>query len=101
MKRRDILAALFVIGMVAAPIAACTHDETAGQYIDDSVISNKVRAKLLDDKDLNIVQIDVTTLKGVVALNGFVSNGEAKARATRVASTVEGVRQVSNNLVVR
>ena len=101
MKQRHILAALFAVGLLAAPIAACTHNETAGQYIDDSVISNTVRAKLLDDKDLNIVQIDVTTLKGVVALNGFVSSNDAKARATRVASTVEGVKQVSNNLVVR
>ena len=101
MRQRHILAALFVIGVLAAPITACTHNETAGEYIDDSVISNKVRAKLLDDRDLNIVQIDVTTLKGVVQISGFVSSNEAKGRATRVASTVEGVKQVANNLVVR
>jgi len=91
-----------VIGLLAAPITltACSG-ETAGQYVDDSVISNTVRAKLLDDKDLNIFQIDVTTLRGEVQISGFVPSQADKDRATRVAAGVEGVKKVYNNLVIQ
>ncbi len=95
-----LLKALFLVGLLAGAAAACSG-ETAGEYIDDSVISNTVRAKLLDDKDLNIFQIDVTTLKGEVQISGFVDSQDDKDRATRVAKTVEGVKKVHNNLVVR
>jgi len=60
-----------------------------------------VRAKLIDDKDLNMFQIDVTTLQGDVQLSGFVDSQAAKSRAGSVAAGVDGVRRVHNNLVVR
>jgi len=103
MRQSRVLAALLLAGILAGPLIACTSTptrESTGEYIDDSVISNKVRAKLIDDRDLNVTQIDVTTYKGVVQISGFVNSNEAKARATRVASTVEGVKQVANNLIV-
>ena len=100
MKIVRFLKVFFVIGLLAGTVAACSG-ETAGEYIDDSVISNKVRAKLLDDKDLNIFQIDVTTLKGEVQISGFVDSEADKDRATRVARTVEGVKKIHNNLVVQ
>lgn len=95
-----LLKALFLVVFLAVPVVACSG-ETAGEYVDDSVISNKVRAKLIDDKDLNIFQIDVTTLKGEVQISGFVDSQEAKNRAGRVAGSVSGVRAVHNNLVVQ
>lgn len=85
-------------------MAACTGSRTSestGEYVDDSVISNKVRGQLLGDKDLNITQIDVETYKGVVQLSGFVDSAEIKNRAGRVAASVGGVTQVRNNLVVK
>ena len=100
MKIGDFLKALAIIGLLAAPVAACSG-ETAGEYVDDSVISNTVRAKLLDDKDLNIFQIDVTTLQGEVQISGFVESEADKQRAGEVARSVDGVREVHNNLVVR
>ncbi|HMA13544.1 MAG: BON domain-containing protein [Bacteroidota bacterium] len=100
MKIADFLKALAIIGLLAAPVAACSG-ETAGEYVDDSVISNTVRAKLLDDKDLNIFQIDVTTLRGEVQISGFVESQADKDRASAVARSVDGVREVHNNLVVR
>jgi osmotically-inducible protein OsmY len=100
MKIVRLLKALFLIGLLAGPVAACSG-ETAGEYIDDSVISNTVRAKLIDDKDLNIFQIDVTTLKGEVQISGFVDSQADKDRATAVARTVEGVKRIHNNLVVQ
>jgi osmotically-inducible protein OsmY len=100
MKIVRLLKALFLIGLLAGPVAACSG-ETAGEYVDDSVISNTVRAKLIDDKDLNIFQIDVTTLKGEVQISGFVDSQADKDRATAVARTVEGVKRIHNNLVVQ
>ncbi|MEQ9609705.1 MAG: BON domain-containing protein [Kiloniellaceae bacterium] len=102
MKASFLFRALFVIGLLASPVAltACSG-ETAGEYVDDSVISNTVRAKLVDDPDLNVFQIDVTTLQGEVQLSGFVDSQTAKSRAGSVAAGVDGVRQVHNNLVVR
>ena len=102
MRTSFLFRALVVIGLLAAPVAltACSG-ETAGEYVDDSVISNTVRAKLIDDPDLNIFQVDVTTLRGEVQISGFVESQADKDRATQVARSVDGVRQVHNNLVIQ
>jgi osmotically-inducible protein OsmY len=95
-----ILFALAIVGFIAGPLAACAGTrttESTGEYVDDSVLSNK----LLGDKDLNMFKIDVTTFKGEVQLSGFVDNAAAKARATQVAQSIEGVKMVHNNLVVK
>jgi len=83
---------------------ACTSSSTSestGEYVDDAVISNKLRGQLVGDKDLNVFKIDVETYKGVVQLSGFVDTPAAKTRAGTVASGVAGVTQVSNNLIVK
>lgn len=100
MRAVRVLKSLFLVAFLAVGVAACSG-ETAGEYVDDSVISNKVRAKLIDDKDLNLFQVDVTTLKGEVQISGFVDSQAAKDRAGRVAGSVSGVKAVHNNLVVR
>jgi osmotically-inducible protein OsmY len=95
---------LAVAGLLASSIVACSSmgaKQSTGEYVDDSVISNTVRAKLLGDKDLNLTQIDVETFKGVVQLSGFVDNSAAKNRASQVAGSVSGVKQVRNNLIVK
>lgn len=104
MKTKNLLAAFALIGALAGPIAACTstpEHESTGEYIDDSAISNKVRAELLSDKELNVFKIDVTTYKGVVQLSGFVKSTTAKERAGTVARNVHGVKEVRNNLIVK
>lgn len=101
MKTLYLVFALALAGLVAGPMTGCAKDETAGEYIDDSTISNTIRAKLIDDKQLNVFKIDVTTNRGVVKLTGDVRTAEAKARATTVANSVKGVKGVENNLVVR
>lgn len=102
MKFARNLRILFLAAFLAVPFAlAGCQGETAGEYVDDSVISNTVRAKLIDDKDLNIFQIDVTTLKGEVQISGFVDSQADKDRASVVAAGVDGVKKVHNNLVVR
>lgn len=104
MKAFHTMRALFLAGVLVTPIAACSSTpttESTGEYIDDSVISNKVRAQLLGDRDLNVSQIDVTTYRGVVQLSGFVNSPSAKSRAGAVVATTQGVKEVRNNLVVK
>jgi len=104
MKTTRFLAAFALVGLLAGAATGCagsSKSESTGEYIDDSVISNKVRAELIGDKDLNVFQIDVTTYKGEVQLSGFVDSQNDKDRATRVVSGVEGVKEIHNNLVVK
>lgn len=104
MKASRFMAALVLASLLAGPMVGCTStptSESTGEYIDDSAISNKVRAQLIGDKDLNLFQIDVTTFKGVVQLSGFVNSESIKERAGTVAASIDGVKEVHNNLIVK
>jgi hyperosmotically inducible protein len=103
-KILHLVAALVLVGLFSGPMAGCASSSTSestGEYIDDSAISNKVRAQLIGDKDLNVFQIDVTTYKGVVQLSGFVDSESIKERAGSVAANVAGVKEVHNDLVIK
>ena len=69
--------------------------------MDDSVVTAKVKAKLVDDPVTKAYQINVETFKGTVQLSGFVDSAEARSRATQLASAVGGVTDVKNSLEVR
>lgn len=73
----------------------------AGQYVDDSAITAKVKAALLKDSKLKSLAVSVETSKGTVLLSGFVDNAEQQRRAAEVASGVTGVVTVKNALVVK
>jgi len=73
----------------------------AGQYVDDSVITAKVKAALLKDKVVSAVAVSVETSKGTVILSGFVDNADQIRRATEIASGIDGVVNVRNGLVVK
>jgi len=77
-----------------------THEST-GEYIDDSVITTKVKAALLNDSSLKSFQIGVETYKGVVQLSGFVDSSQRVRRAGEVAAGVKGVSSVRNDLIVK
>jgi osmotically-inducible protein OsmY len=96
----------FVVALVAATtIAACTSSsraaESTGEYVDDAVITSKVKAALLGDSGLKSFDIGVETYKDVVQLSGFVNSEQIKARAGEVAAGVSGVKGVRNNLIVK
>jgi osmotically-inducible protein OsmY len=74
-----------------------THEGT-GQYVDDTVITTKVKAAILDEPGLKSAEINVETFKGVVQLSGFVNSSEDIATATKVARTVAGVTSVKNDM---
>jgi hyperosmotically inducible protein len=64
-------------------------------------ITTKVKAYILDNSKLNLMQINVETFKGVVQLSGFVDSNDIAAKAAEVAKTVKGVKKVNNSLVVK
>jgi len=75
--------------------------ESTGQYIDDSAITAKVKAAILDEPTLKSLNISVETYKGVVMLSGFVDRPESITKAGELALTVPGVKEVKNNLQVK
>jgi osmotically-inducible protein OsmY len=94
---------LVCIGLVSAVIgcAARQHHESTGEYIDDSVITTKVKAAVFSEESLKTLQINVETFKGIVQLSGFVDTSQNVTKAGDVAGRVDGVKQVKNDLVVK
>ena len=98
-----------VIGTVLAAVALAvslgcastrTHEGT-GQYVDDSVITARVKAAILGEPGLKVAEINVETFKGVVQLSGFVSSDDDIAGAVKVARAVDGVKSVKNSMQVK
>lgn len=94
---------LVCIGMITALLgcAATPKQESTGQYIDDSVITTKVKAALFDELSLKTFQINVKTYRGVVQLSGFVESNDNVKKAGEVAGSIEGVVSVRNDLIVK
>ena len=89
-----------ILGMLALA-SACSSTRTqqsAGEVIDDSVLTSKVKVALIDDPITKAGQINVETFRGVVQLGGFVDNAQQKEQATKVARSVTGVQEVRNDL---
>jgi osmotically-inducible protein OsmY len=90
--------------LFSAMIAGCGSTDTkesTWEYIDDSVITAKVKALIYEAPDLKIGRISIKTYKGVVLLSGFVNSSMAVAEAERLASLVKGVVYVKNSLVLK
>ena len=77
-----------------------THEGT-GQYVDDSVITTKVKTAILNEPGLKVSEINVETFNGVVQLSGFVKSKEDIATAMKVAHSVGGVIQVKNDMQLK
>ncbi|WP_369718631.1 molecular chaperone OsmY [Klebsiella quasipneumoniae] len=72
-----------------------------GDFMDDSTITARVKAALIDHKDINSGDISVKTENKVVTLSGDVASAEQKSQALSVAKAVEGVSQVNDKLTVQ
>lgn len=93
-----------VVIVLLAAFAAHAEDPTkrkTGEYLDDKVVTSKVKAALLKDPEVKGLQVNVETFNGVVQLSGFVDKPEQIPRATEVAKGVEGVKSVKNDLNLR
>lgn len=99
---RSIFIGFIAVTTVAA--VGCTPTRTqksAGEVVDDGVITAKVKTALIEDPITKARQINVDTYRGIVQLNGFVDTSAEKNRAVVVAKKVAGVKDVRNNLEVK
>ena len=104
MKNVSIAIRYFVVVMLIATFAACastSRQEGTGEYVDNSVITSKIKSQLAADDFLKSFEISVETYKGTVQLSGFVDSQSAVNRAGQIARGVEGVKSVKNNLRVK
>ena len=93
-----------VAAVVLATSMGCTSTrahESTGQYIDDTVITGKVKAAIVGESTLSAAEINVETFKGVVQLSGFVHSAEDINTAMRVTRAVGGVKDVKNGMNVK
>lgn len=81
--------------------ASTPKKEGTGEYVDDSVITAKVKAEIFKDASLKSSEINVETFKGVVQLSGFVNSEADIARAVEVARSVKGVVSVKDDMRVK
>ena len=95
------LTGALAIGGFTGGCASTPTRESTGQYVDDSVITAKVKSALMGDDAVKSSQVKVETFKGVVQLSGFVDAPEQKSAAGKDASAVAGVTDVKNNLIVK
>jgi hyperosmotically inducible protein len=96
-----LLMGILVLPLMAIGCSGGPDSPSFGEHIDDSVITSKVKTKLLRDPQVSGLDISVDTFKGRVALNGFVDNQSQIEQAVRLAREVQGVRTVENNLTVK
>ena len=104
MKKRNIVIHCLVLLMLIGTFAACAStrtQESTGEYVDDSVITTKVKSLLAAEDFLKSFQISVETYKGIVQLSGFVNSQQAIDKASQIARSVKGVNSVKNNLIVK
>lgn len=94
---RSILLTL-LLGLAAC--ASTPERESAGEFFDSSVITVKIKNKLVEDPVTSAFHIKVVTYKGVVQLSGFVNSENEKHRAELIASSIDGVKKVENSLQV-
>ena len=92
---------LFFITILAVGCASTPTKESTGQYVDDSVITAKVKAAVLNESTLKSSEISVETFKGIVQLSGFVSSQADINKAVQVAEGVGGVKSVKNAMTVK
>jgi osmotically-inducible protein OsmY len=94
------LGALPLAGMMTG-CAGDRYHQSTGEAIDDHGISMRVKSALSNDAEYKYEGVDVETFKGTVQLSGFVDTHAQKSRAASIASNVEGVKDVKNNLTVK
>ena len=87
--------------VVASGCAVQRGQESVGAYIDDSAITTSVKARYVENKDVDASSIKVETLNGTVMLSGFAKNGTERMKAEDIAMKVNGVKSVKNSIVVR
>jgi osmotically-inducible protein OsmY len=95
---------VFVFAFLMASLLGCASTakhEGTGEYVDDSVITTKVKAAIFNEPSLKSAEINVETFKGTVQLSGFVSSSANINKAVELARGVNGVKSVKNDMRVK
>lgn len=100
MNKFKLIIGILLITLLAGCAGGARHEST-GEYLDDSVLTTKVKSTILGDSQLKLLQISVETFKGVVQLSGFVDSAAAASRAVELTRKVPGVKSVNNSLIVK
>ncbi|WP_224961952.1 BON domain-containing protein [Geomonas subterranea] len=103
LKLQRILRLVVCAGLVGASFGCAssrTHEST-GEYVDNTVITTKVKAAIFNEASLKTLQISVKTYKDEVQLSGFVDSAQSVAKAGEIARSVPGVGSVKNDLRVK
>jgi hypothetical protein len=99
---RYLSAAFLAVTLLTSVACSSTpKQEGTGEYVDDSVITTKVKAAVFNEPMLKSAEINVETFKGVVQLSGFVSSQSAANKAVEVARSVSGVKSVKNDMRIK
>ena len=99
---QKIATGLFVASLFAvAGCASTATREGTGEYVDDSVLTTKVKAGIFNEPSLKSMEINVETFKGTVQLSGFVAQPGDIAKAGQIARGVKGVKAVKNDIRVK
>ena len=92
------LTAVLLLAMFVSACAGSRSQESTGEYLDDTMITSKVKAKLLEDKDVAGLAINVETFKAVVQLSGFAKTEAERQKAAQLAREIGGVKDVKNDI---
>jgi len=100
MKLVNLFGSFFLVILLVSFLgcASTSKQEGTGEYIDDSVITTKVKAAILQESSLKSSEINVETFKGVVQLSGFVNSQADINKAVEVTRNVKGVKSVTNSM---
>lgn len=101
MKQLGKYLSAFFLALTLVTAVGCSStpkQEGTGEYIDDTVITTKVKAAILNEPTLKVAEINVETFKGVVQLSGFVNSKADIDKAVQVARGVKGVTSVKNDM---
>ena len=90
----------FIVALMLTALgcASTSKQSSTGEYIDDSVITTKVKTAIFNEPSLKVTQITVETYKSVVQLSGFVDSTESMNKAVAIARSVQGVSSVKNDM---
>ena len=98
-KLASVAAVLFMA--LALGCASTSKQEGTGEYVDDTVVTTKVKAAMFNEPSLKSSEINVETFKGKVQLSGFVNSQADINRAMELARSVKGVSSVSNDMKLK
>jgi hyperosmotically inducible protein len=104
MKQLRTYFSVLFLAIAVSSVVGCSSTPTregTGEYIDDTLITTKVKAAIVNEPTLKVAEINVETFKGIVQLSGFVSSQAAADKAVSVARGIGGVKSVKNDMRIK